>query len=73
MVQVLQVGLGCKHIGVSDGVHDQELRPRADNGVPATLEKARDREPLLHVFMGVPVEVLGLAALLDIVPRNQRP
>ncbi len=72
MVQAFQIGLGCKDIGLEDCVQDKKLRPRADNGVPATLEKARDREPLLHMFMGVPVEVPGLAALLDIVPCDQR-
>jgi hypothetical protein len=59
MVQVLQVGLGCKHIRDRDRVQDQKLRPEADNGVPATLEETRDREALLHVLVGVPVEVLA--------------
>jgi hypothetical protein len=73
MVQVLQVDLRCKDIRVYDRVQDQKLRPGADNRVSATLEEAGDREPLLHMFMGVPIEVLGLAAFLHVVPRDQRP
>jgi hypothetical protein len=43
-----------------------------DHGIPPPLEKARDGAPLLHVFVRVPVEILGFLPLLDIMPRDER-